>query len=72
MLSSERRPVQTIATDENGLPRWVMCQWEHPEGQAPERVLLLHRWRRIALIYVPGEPDSGVVDVDLLHECPPD
>lgn len=83
MLSSEKRPVQTIETDANGLPRWVMVRWRY---EPPERLLLLNPGRNLSLCYrncevVVVHPQNGAVKryapgpvyvtTANLHEIPP-
>lgn len=70
MLRTSGLP-ETIQTD-NGLPRWVMCQWR--DEPHPERVLLLHpgnakgRHPAIALIWQPGSQAARAVNAALLFE----
>jgi hypothetical protein len=73
MLSNEKRPVEMIATDANGLPRRVHLKW----GNSPPRVVLLLNpslpfGPEIALIYYPGTEMAAQIKADLLHEIPPD
>jgi hypothetical protein len=78
MLSTEARPVEMIFTNEQGLPRWVMCNWKN---RRPEKVLLLNpdvpttnpdQGYRLALIYEMGEACTVLVAAGLLDEIPPD
>lgn len=82
MLSSEKRPVRTIETDENGLPRWVMARWQSMEADRtepePERVLLLamdiycEPEKPMALIWRASDRDHArAVNARILHEIPP-
>lgn len=72
MLSNETRPVEMIATDERGCPRWVMCHWR--DGK-PEQMLLLNPRYRLShgwstLCYNPSTGDVVHVAADILHEMP--
>lgn len=73
MLSSEKRPVESIETDENGLPRWVMCHWAN---QMTERVLLLNHTAQgmptDVIVFIPNSQRSIVVERSRLHEIPPE
>lgn len=75
MLSTEARPVELIATNEQGFPRWVMLKL--PFFQ-PVKVLLLGTREgnstrpQTALIHRPGDWDAHTVRARLLHEIPPE
>jgi hypothetical protein len=73
MLSDAKRPVELIATNEDGVPRWVIANWRDSK---PETVLLLnpkfrlsHGW--IALCYRPRTGDVLHISADILNEMEP-
>jgi hypothetical protein len=76
MLSTETLPVEMIATDERGCPRWVMCHWTDDDPDLkPERVLLLappNIGGTLCTVFVLGEDGSRTVSADILHEITPE